>query len=159
MIEKYMEHSCVLQAAKKAAANLMGIHQESIDFLSTVVQKQQAEQPRTHTRALFSITTQQNPLKCNVFSPPYEQVLQSQGKSSMNVVARLLAGKTAVAQIASTRLAQPYLQLLEAVNGRLDKLKTIFEVEKAKQNDVVEIEIKIRLWHMIATDLFTVLKV
>lgn len=76
----------------------------------------------------------------------------------MNVVARLLAGKTAVAQTASTKLAQPYLQLLEAVNGRLEKLKTILEVEKTNQNDVVEIEIKIRLWHMIATDMCAVLK-
>ena len=158
MIKKYMKHSCVLHTAKKAAANLLGIHQESISFLSTVAQKQQTEQPRVPTRALFSITTQQTPLKCNVFTPPYEQMLQSQGRSSMNVVARLLAGKTAVAQTASTKLAQPYLQLLEAVNGRLEKLKTILEVEKTNQNDVVEIEIKIRLWHMIATDMCAVLK-
>jgi hypothetical protein len=165
MIQRYLDQSCEIQTVKKEAAKFKDIHDEAIVHLNTIVQKQQAEQPRTHTRVVFSMTTQQTPLNRHVFSPPYEQVLQSQGKSSMNLIAKLIGGKASVAQIKAKSMAQPYLQVLEAVNGRIEKLKRI--LDKARTADAatmstpksnVEVEIKIRLWQMLAIDLYNSVK-
>lgn len=169
IIQRYLDQSCEMQTAKKEAAKFKDIHDEAIVHLNTIVQKQQTEQPRTNTRVVFSMTKQQTPLKRNAFSPPYEQVLQSQGKSSMNLIAKLISGKASMAQVKSKSMAQPYLQLLEAVNGRIEKLKRILDMhmEKARSaiaatmstpNSNIEVEIKVRLWRMLAFDLYNSVK-
>ena len=94
----------------------------------------------------------------------------------MNLIARLIGGIAAASQNKSKSMAQPYLQVLEAVNGRLVKLKTILKNEigtsgtaddiesvhvaltKARATISAEIEIKIRLWQMLAIDLYNLVK-
>lgn len=170
LIERYLDQSCSMQTAKKRAVLAKDIHDESLLYLSTMLQKKQTNQHRVQPRDMFS------PLQLNVFSPPYEQTLQSHGRSSMNLIARLIGGIAAASQNKSESMAQPYLQVLEAVNGRLVKLKTILKAEigtsgtaddiesvrvaltKARATTSAEIEIKIRLWQMLAIDLYNLVK-